>query len=301
MSLVSVIIPSFNRKQDVVLAVDSVLSQTYPHVEVIVVDDASSDGTYEWLRKHYPQVKLIRNETGKGGAVARNQGAEAASGEYVAFLDSDDLWLPEHLEKKIAKWTPAVDGMYCAFINQDSAGSRTTVKFDSQGLRKGNLGSMVLGNQRFDARTSTFIFRKDAFLKVMFDPKMRKHQDWDLAIQFDQVFNFVFVDEASVVINLGTTTGRMSGKLNHEASLYFLNKNVGLVNANSIFLFCLKMAYRCELFGEPPSAKRHYINFCKRVTGKLSMKMKVIYYLVSLGILSPSFFYRLKRAVAKTG
>lgn len=299
MSLVSVIIPSFNRKQDVVLAIDSVLAQTYPHLEIIVVDDASSDGTSELLQKEYPQVTLIRNESSKGGAVARNQGAEVARGEYVAFLDSDDLWLPEHIENKIKRWSPEVDGMYCSFLNQDTEGKTTAVKFNSKGLRKGNVGSIVLGNQRFDTRTSTFIFKKDAFMKVRFDPEMRKHQDWDLAIQFDQVFNFVFVDDATVIINLGTVTGRMSGTLNHQASLYFLNKNADLVHPNSIFLFCLKTAYRCEVFGEPASI-RYYIDFCKRISHKFSLKIKVIFYLVSFNILSPSFFFRLKRALAKS-
>lgn len=105
--LISVVIPTFNRKQQVQAALRSVLAQTYPEFEVIVVDDGSADGTGEALRT------LIGQEACNGGRVryffrpnqgqsaARNMGIEKASGELVAFLDSDDIWLPEKLEWQV--------------------------------------------------------------------------------------------------------------------------------------------------------------------------------------------------------
>jgi GT2 family glycosyltransferase len=94
MELVSVVIPSYNRAYCIGRAVDSVLSQSYPQLEVIVVDDGSTDGTAEFLGDRYasePRVRCIRQEN-RGISAARNTGLRAARGDYIALLDSDDVW-----------------------------------------------------------------------------------------------------------------------------------------------------------------------------------------------------------------
>jgi glycosyltransferase involved in cell wall biosynthesis len=96
MPAVSVIIPTFNRWPMAGEAVDSVLGQTYRDFELIVVDDGSSDGTAEKLLARHDGVRIIR-QPHKGVSAARNAGARAAAGRYLAFLDSDDLWLPDKL------------------------------------------------------------------------------------------------------------------------------------------------------------------------------------------------------------
>lgn len=99
---VSVIIPTFNRHAYLREAVDSVLAQTFTDYEVIVVDDGSTDGTGDVIRARYgDRVRYIRQEN-QGRSAARNNGAAAARGEYAAFLDDDDLWLPAKLEKMMA-------------------------------------------------------------------------------------------------------------------------------------------------------------------------------------------------------
>lgn len=98
---VSVVIPAFNCKKFIASAVKSVIEQSHKNVEIIIVDDASTDGTYEEvtsLKKLFPQVILISNNRTKGPSGARNTGLSIASGEYVAFLDADDIWLPNHLD-----------------------------------------------------------------------------------------------------------------------------------------------------------------------------------------------------------
>lgn len=98
---VSVVIPAYNCKNFIASAIESIVRQSYKNIEIVVVDDASTDGTFEKvtsLKEIFPQVVLCSNSRTKGPSGARNTGLNIASGEYVAFLDADDVWLPNHLD-----------------------------------------------------------------------------------------------------------------------------------------------------------------------------------------------------------
>lgn len=109
--LVSVVIPSYDRPVFVYRAVESVLDQTYPNVECIVVDDHSPDPVAPLLAdlptERLAGFRVVRHEENRGGNAARNTGIEAATGDFVAFLDDDDRWLPEKLEKQVAAFERA--------------------------------------------------------------------------------------------------------------------------------------------------------------------------------------------------
>ncbi len=100
MKKVSVIIPTFNRRDFLKEALESLFSQTYRDFEIIVVDDGSTDGTGEMIEKEYRNIKYIYQEN-RGPSAARNRGIKEAAGEYITFLDSDDLWLKNKLEEEI--------------------------------------------------------------------------------------------------------------------------------------------------------------------------------------------------------
>ena len=99
---ISVIIPTYNRKHTLKRAIQSVHLQSLPPFEIIVVDDGSNDGTKEWVRQKYPNVKYIYQEN-SGVSSARNKGIKIARGDWIALLDSDDEWLPNKLNKQIDK------------------------------------------------------------------------------------------------------------------------------------------------------------------------------------------------------
>ena len=103
MNLVSIVIPVYNRKDLISRALKSVMAQTVVDYEIIVVDDASTDGTWEHLNKSWdiPPVRLIRQDFNQGVSAARNRAIRAAEGEWIALLDSDDEWVPTKLEKQI--------------------------------------------------------------------------------------------------------------------------------------------------------------------------------------------------------
>jgi len=97
---VSAVIPAWNATETIGRTIDSVLAQTYGQVEIVVVDDGSTDDTPQVIARDYPQVKLISQENA-GPCVARNKGAFASSGELIAFLDSDDEWTPDKLQVQV--------------------------------------------------------------------------------------------------------------------------------------------------------------------------------------------------------
>jgi teichuronic acid biosynthesis glycosyltransferase TuaG len=104
-SLVSIITPAYRAAQVIPATIESVLAQTWPHWELLIADDCSSDATREVVRKwsaRDPRIKLIELERNGGPAAARNAALALARGRWIAFLDSDDLWLPQKLERSIA-------------------------------------------------------------------------------------------------------------------------------------------------------------------------------------------------------
>src|SRR3990170_2838516 len=100
MPKVSVIIPTYNREKYIVETLQSVFAQTFTDYEVIVIDDGSTDNTADVLRPYLDRIVYIRKPNGGQGS-ARNVGIKVAKGEYIAFLDSDDLWMPEKLELQV--------------------------------------------------------------------------------------------------------------------------------------------------------------------------------------------------------
>ena len=120
---VSVIIPTYNRCAWLPMAVDSVLAQTYPHIEVIVVDDGSRDGTAAVVAQYGERVTYLR-QANQGVAVARNTGFRASCGEYVSFLDDDDFILPDKIERQVQVLDsePEIGLVHCGYYHADENG-----------------------------------------------------------------------------------------------------------------------------------------------------------------------------------
>ena len=109
---VSVIIPTFNRKNFVPKAIESVLKQSYKKYEIIIVDDGSGDGTQDYVGSNFPMVRLI-SQSNRGVSAARNTGILHSKGDWIAFLDSDDQWLPKKLEYQINTVSGHKDYLVC--------------------------------------------------------------------------------------------------------------------------------------------------------------------------------------------
>ena len=195
---VSVIIPTYNRKDLLSEAIESVLRQTFTDYEVIVVDHGSTDGTAEWVQATYPnRVRCVPLPYCELPACARNAGIRAARGEFVAFLDSDDLWLPHTLNRltQSARADPAA-GLYFGLAEAfEGAKSRHTT-IDPARPRSGHVFEQLL-RSNFVA-IPTVMVRRDVLQALGgFDegPAYRAAEDYHLWLRIAYRHAFHFIPE----------------------------------------------------------------------------------------------------------
>lgn len=194
-SLVSVIIPSYNAAEYVKEAVDSALRQTYSEVEVVVVDDGSTDKTKQALAPYIgkKQIKYIYQDN-KGLAGARNTGIKNSSGEYIAFLDADDLFLPEKIEEQVRIFEDnrSYGVCYSDLLHFDEVGNfyHHRYKYPS-----GNIFEPLLHRQFMNPLT--VMVRKEIFDQYgYFDEKLHRSEDWDLWLRWACVgVKFYYLDK----------------------------------------------------------------------------------------------------------
>ena len=192
---VTVIIPTYNSAHFLRESLESVLNQTFKDYEVLVVDDGSQDNTRELLGHNYPMVRYIHQEH-SGPATARNAGIKHAAGEFVAFLDADDIWLPTKLEKQIQHFRQNPPTA-CIFTEH--------AFFDSKGLcepagRKKNLlmkGDLVRNIFRHDGvATPTVMVRRTVLTEVgCFDEDLITAEDENLWMRIAMKHRIDLIDE----------------------------------------------------------------------------------------------------------
>lgn len=180
----SIVIPCYNRAQTVLPTLHSVQAQTWTDFECIVVDDGSADGAAlaeVVAGLNDPRFRLIRRENGGGGA-ARNTGIWAATGDWIAFLDSDDLFLPEKLATYLQAMTGGETTVYYSQNLVDRGGAKRWVRPD-RALRQGeDLGEYLFSHNGF-IQTSTIVIATAFARRVLFDPTLPKGQDLDFCIR----------------------------------------------------------------------------------------------------------------------
>lgn len=181
--LVSVVIPTYSRNDTLKRAIGSVLCQTYSNIEIIVVDDNPADSKWrkrtEEIMKEYTdsRIRYIQNEKNLGGGLTRNEGIKASKGSFVAFLDDDDEYLPERLEKQIKVFTDsdneklALVYCYAKFIN----GKGTSTYSDKRDFRGNCIFEAMAEN--CIAATSQWMVKREALIKVGCFPDVPCKQD----------------------------------------------------------------------------------------------------------------------------
>lgn len=212
--LVSVIIPSFNAERFIEEAIESVLSQTFQDFEILVIDDGSTDSTQETVF-NIPdsRIRYIYKKNG-GASSARNLGIKNAIGKYIAFLDYDDLWMPEKLQLQLNKFyqEPELGLVYCwvESINIDGK-TRFIAKPHNEGWVYNDL---FLDN--FLHNGSVPLIKRECFFKTgTFDESLSNAQDWQMWFNIAKYYKFGVVKEILVKYRVrNDSLSKMHRKLN---------------------------------------------------------------------------------------
>lgn len=197
--MISVVIPVHNRRNELKRALQTILKQTIREFEVIVVDDNSNDKPEELLKElNDTRIRFIHNKTKSNANTARNIGIKDAKGEYVAMLDSDDEWMPEHLQEKLnyLKETGA-DGVFGSIKVFNGKDTRIVI---SRPLAENEKMADYLLNGGL-AQTSTHFYKQAAIKEILFNEKIRDHDDLDLAVRFSKKYKFIADQNVTAQVN----------------------------------------------------------------------------------------------------
>lgn len=225
---ISVIIPAYNHAKYIRQCVDSVLDQTFTDIEIMVVDDGSTDGTSEILKEYRGRLTLIE-QANRGTQSARNTAIRASSGRYIALLDSDDVWLPHKLQRQLA-----------VFERYPDAGLAYAQAYiiDAQGA---HLNAAVIGKAIIDPNESyqqilienpvpalTALIRKECLDEIgLFDETLVGASDWDLWLRIAARWPVVCINEPLALyrVHLANTTNALrKSKALFMEHMYVLEK-----------------------------------------------------------------------------
>lgn len=242
---VSVIIPTYNRAGVLGRALRSVAAQTYKDYEVLVVDDGSTDDTKSvvqvWRDEFNSALKYIKYAENRGGAAARNAGLQASRGEYIAFLDADDEWLPPKLEKQIAAFSECpreVGFVSTSYRLVDEGG--TVLTHLPQKPMEGDLSAEMIeaveGSYEIVGVFSTLMFRKEVIREVgLLDETLPCWHDCDFYLRAARHFQFKFLAELLTVKHELPDSISSNLDLQARGVRSFWEKHRGLLGSRSTF------------------------------------------------------------------
>lgn len=234
-NLVSIITPSFNSSNFIKKTIESVINQSYNNWELIIVDDCSSDDSCLIINNFVqvdPRIKLIKLEENSGAAVARNMGIEAANGRFIAFLDSDDTWLPEKLSEQVSFMLKNDYILtYTQYQQVDENGNLLKLlNFPSKVNYHELLKTCVIG-------CLTAMYDTDKIGKIYF-PLIRKRQDFALWLKILKIVPYAYclpLDLASYTVRKDSIS---SNKLKAAQYNWYLYRNIeGLNFFKSLYYF----------------------------------------------------------------
>lgn len=210
--LVSIIIPTYNRAETIEQAVDSALAQTWPSTEIIVVDDGSVDQTRNILEKYGDRIRFLQQKN-QGPSAARNTGIRAATGEIVAFLDSDDTWLPNKIGRQVQLLQRTYDaGVRCCLTNTRMvyADGRFDTSFAISSLQPNRPEGIwtnptdILVTRFLMFNQAVAVWRQTLEEVGGFREDFRILEDYDLALRLSLTGPWAFIAEPLVIWNGGT-------------------------------------------------------------------------------------------------
>lgn len=257
MSKISIIIPTFNRRDYITTALDSVLKQTHKDYEIIIIDDGSNDDTKDVLKPYQNNIRYFY-QGNKGIPTTRNRGIREAGGDYIAFLDSDDYWLPKKLERQMECFSKNPDyGMVatrCSSIRPDGSLREKN--------RPGKSGWVLIDLFKANfIRTSSAMIKKECLDTVgVFDESLPECEEYDLWLRIAKKYPVGFINDPLAVYTdnpKGVSTDSLAGRL---LRLKVLEKDY--------LKECIPSPiYRKRLASNYHYVGRHYLNRGRKIEG----------------------------------
>jgi glycosyltransferase involved in cell wall biosynthesis len=235
MPKVSIVIPTYNRAQYLVRAIRSVLDQSFQDFEIVVVDDASTDDTLQTVESFRdPRIRYLRHDINRKEAGSRNTGVQNSQGEYIAFLDDDDAWLPQKLALQadlLDKSSVKVGVVYCSFLKIDAESGKMLGLWTAE--KRGNVWRS-LSEKNWIGIPSTVVVRRECFDTLgLFDEGVEFGLDYDMWVRISTVYEFEFVKEPLVLrrvnhtrlsVNYELVLKGAESKLRKYADYFLLNR-----------------------------------------------------------------------------
>lgn len=232
--LVSCVIPTYKRSDTLQRAIDSALNQTYQSIEVLVVDDnekgsKESEEVANVISKiNDNRVHLVLQEKHVNGAEARNAGVRASNGEYIAFLDDDDVWLPKKIERQIAYIDSHRDLDGCSALYNEYVGGQLVHSCPL--YTEENLFQKIF-RREVAVFTSTVLLKKECLLEAgLFDTKLKRHQDLQLLLRFTDKFKLGVLPEYLVQLQNDSAINRPNAQTIVEIKKKFFDSVYDLYN-----------------------------------------------------------------------
>lgn len=246
--MISVVIPTYNRAKTIKRAIDSVLNQTYSNIEIIIVDDSSTDNTSEIIGDYNNEkIKYHKLEKNSGACAARNIGIQMASGKYIAFQDSDDEWVKEKLEKQIKTLKKTNTKVTFCALNYMQDGKKTGKKIPDIDVNKFKNMTKELLKENFIS-TQTILGEKSVFDEIKFDEALPRFQDWDLAIRISKLYKISYLDEALVNLYIQKDSITKSPQKKVKAFEIMYKKYYKDINEDTEIKYCFEANIALAIF-----------------------------------------------------
>lgn len=225
---ISIIIPTYNRGKILSNSIKSVLNQTFKNLEIIVIDDGSNDNTKEVIDKlNDDRIKYIKLNKNCGGSFARNLGIKIASGQFISFQDSDDIFLPNKIEmqlKNIINKKSDLD--FCkikVFINSSFDYLVPNIQ-QEKSILEGNIISDLISKGNFIS-TQAILIKKKFMQAHLFDPKIPRLQDYDIILSMIPKVRISYTKKVLVELHIQKNSLTLSREKLKKAIYILLNKN----------------------------------------------------------------------------
>lgn len=266
--MISVIIPTYQRPKKLLEAIKSVQSQTYEQIEILIVDDNGQDDPIQQETECLvasvgdDRITYMAHPTNKGGCAARNTGIKHAKGEFVAFLDDDDVWADRFLETMLSCFTSeSIGAVYCDFYSYDGLYSHTQ---KNPTAYSGNVRKRILEGW-CPASTSLFLIRKDQIIQAgLFDENLKSFQDYDMWLRLSEYTEFFFCSEKLVVKyeGIGEQTSK-NPKRRFDGYETMTRKHEAILPPKDLELFqkAKEILYYSALFNRIVYNKRHKLEY----------------------------------------